>query len=142
LFLLSFFPCYFFPLPFSRHLSFILFLLFLLDLPFLFLPFFYFSFYSSFPHLHSSSYVIPPPLRPLSMTAVRFPARGEIFLFYTASRPALGPTQSPIQWVQEALSPGVKQLGREADRWPPSSAEVKNVRDIPPLPHTSSWHNA
>jgi hypothetical protein len=31
-----------------------------------------------------------------------------IFLFTTASRTALGPTQPPIQWVPEALSPGVK----------------------------------
>jgi hypothetical protein len=32
--------------------------------------------------------------------------------------PVLGPTQSPIQWVQGALSLGVKRPGREAD--PPS----------------------
>jgi hypothetical protein len=31
-----------------------------------------------------------------------------IFLFTTASRPALEPIQLPIQWVQEALSLGVK----------------------------------
>jgi hypothetical protein len=37
------------------------------------------------------------------------------FLFSTSSRPTLGPTQPPIQWVSEALSPGLKQLGREAD---------------------------
>jgi len=41
------------------------------------------------------------------------------------SRPALGPTQPPIQWILQALSLGVKQLGREADLSPPSSAEVK-----------------
>jgi hypothetical protein len=28
-----------------------------------------------------------------------------IFLFSTASRPTLGPTQPPIQWVTRALSP-------------------------------------
>jgi hypothetical protein len=28
--------------------------------------------------------------------------RGKIFLFSTASRPALGPTQPPIQWVPPA----------------------------------------
>jgi hypothetical protein len=28
-----------------------------------------------------------------------------IFLFTTASRPALGPTQPPLQWVPVALSP-------------------------------------
>jgi hypothetical protein len=48
-----------------------------------------------------------------------------IFLFTTASRTALGPTQSPIQWVLGALSLGVKRLGSEADHSPPSSAEVK-----------------
>jgi hypothetical protein len=48
-----------------------------------------------------------------------------IFLFTTASRTALGPTQPPIQWVPGALSLGVKWPGREADHSPPSSAEVK-----------------
>jgi hypothetical protein len=47
------------------------------------------------------------------------------FLFTTASRTALGPTQPPIQWVPGALSLGVKRLGREADHSPRSSAEVK-----------------
>jgi hypothetical protein len=48
-----------------------------------------------------------------------------IFLFTTASRPALRPTQSPIQWVPGALSLGVKRPRREADHSPPSNAEVK-----------------
>jgi hypothetical protein len=48
-----------------------------------------------------------------------------IFLFTTASRTALGPTQPPIEWVAGALSLGVEQLGREADHSPPSNAEVK-----------------
>jgi hypothetical protein len=47
-----------------------------------------------------------------------------IFLFTTASRTALGPTQPPIQWVPEALSLGVKRPGHEADHSPPSRAEV------------------
>jgi hypothetical protein len=38
-----------------------------------------------------------------------------IFLFTTASRTALGPTQPPIQWVPGSLSLGVKRPGREAD---------------------------
>jgi hypothetical protein len=50
-----------------------------------------------------------------------------IFLLTTASRPALGPTQPPVQWVQEALSLGVKRPGHEADHIPSSSAEVKNT---------------
>jgi hypothetical protein len=48
-----------------------------------------------------------------------------IFLFTTASRTALGPTQPPIQWVPAALSLRVKRLGREGDHSSPSSAEVK-----------------
>jgi hypothetical protein len=34
--------------------------------------------------------------------------RQRIFLLAPASRPALGPTQPPIQWVPGVLSPGVK----------------------------------
>jgi hypothetical protein len=48
-----------------------------------------------------------------------------IFLFTTASRTALWPTQPPIQWVPGDLYLGVKRLGREADHSPPSSAVVK-----------------
>jgi len=61
-------------------------------------------------------------------TGVRLSAEAGIiyyllfFLFATASSPALGPTQPPIQ-----LAPGVKRPGREADHSPPSSAEVKNT---------------
>jgi hypothetical protein len=57
-----------------------------------------------------------------------------IFLFPTAFRPALRPTQSPIQWVSGALSLGVKQPGREADHSPPSSPAVKNVRSYTSTP--------
>jgi hypothetical protein len=49
-----------------------------------------------------------------------------LYLYFTAvSRPALGPTQPPMQWVQGTLSLGVKRPGREADHSPPSSADVK-----------------
>jgi hypothetical protein len=48
-----------------------------------------------------------------------------IFLFTTAFRTALGPTQPPIQWIPGAFSLGVKRPGREADHSPPSSAEIK-----------------
>jgi hypothetical protein len=37
---------------------------------------------------------------------------------------------------------GVKRLGREADRSTTSSAEVKNVEAVSPLPYTSSWRAA
>jgi hypothetical protein len=57
-----------------------------------------------------------------------------IFLFTTASRPALEPTQPPIQWVLGALSLGVKRPGREADHSPPSTVEVENAwSSIPSL---------
>jgi hypothetical protein len=71
---------------------------------------------------------------------VRFPA-GADFLFSVASLPALGPTQPLIQWVPREISTRVKRWGREADHSTPSSAEVKNVGAIPPLPHMSSWHS-
>jgi hypothetical protein len=73
---------------------------------------------------------------------VPFPAGLGIFLFTTASRTALGPTQPPIQWVPGALSLGVKRPGRKADHSPPSSAEVKYAWSLPPLPNTSSWRGA
>jgi hypothetical protein len=46
----------------------------------------------------------------------------------SVSRPALGPTQPPVQWVPGVLSPGViARPGRDADHSPPSSAEVENM---------------
>jgi hypothetical protein len=60
--------------------------------------------------------------------------QSNIFLFSTASGPTLGPTQTHIKWVQGAILLEVKQVGREADHSPPSSAEVKNGGAIPPLP--------
>jgi hypothetical protein len=57
-------------------------------------------------------------------TGVQFPARVNmgLFLFSTASRQSMGPTQPLIQWVQEA-----KQPGREADHSLPCSVQVKNA---------------
>jgi hypothetical protein len=56
------------------------------------------------------------------------PGRERIFLFDTASRPALRTTQPPIQWVPGALSLGVMRSEREADHLRPSSAEVNAWR--------------
>jgi hypothetical protein len=67
---------------------------------------------------------------------IRVPVESRI---YSTSRPVLGPTQPPFQWVPKALSPGVKRPGCEADRSSPTSAEVKNGGAIHPLFHTSSW---
>jgi hypothetical protein len=53
---------------------------------------------------------------------VKSPGAGKNFHFSMSSKPALGPTQPPIQWV-----PGVKRPGREADHSPPTSAEVKKT---------------
>jgi hypothetical protein len=58
------------------------------------------------------------------------------------SRPALGPTQHPIRWVSGALSSRIKLPRREADHLSPSSTDVKNDGDTPPLPHISSWPSA
>jgi hypothetical protein len=55
------------------------------------------------------------------------PSRVKNFLFSKSSRPALGSTQSPMQWVPGALSPRVKRPGREADHSPQARGEVKNV---------------
>jgi hypothetical protein len=44
--------------------------------------------------------------------------------FQHPSRPALGPTQLPVQWVL-GHSLGEKRPGRGVDHPPPSSAEVK-----------------
>jgi hypothetical protein len=63
------------------------------------------------------------------------PDRGQIFLFSTASKPAIGPTQPPTQYAAGDPSPEIKRPGREAEHPPQSSVEVKNGGAIPPLPH-------
>jgi hypothetical protein len=55
--------------------------------------------------------------------------------YCTASRPALGFTQPPLQLILGAPC-RVKQVGCIK---PPSNAEVKNGGAICPLPYTSSW---
>jgi hypothetical protein len=55
------------------------------------------------------------------------PGRVKNFLFSKSSRPALGYTQPPNQWIPGALSPTVKRPGREADHSSPASAEVKKM---------------
>jgi hypothetical protein len=48
-------------------------------------------------------------------------------IHFSAPITALGSTQPPIQQVPGALSPGAKRPGREVDRSPPASAEVKKM---------------
>jgi hypothetical protein len=50
--------------------------------------------------------------------------------FNAVSRPVLGPTQPPIQWVPGDLSLAVKRLEREADHPPPSNAKVKECMEL------------
>jgi hypothetical protein len=54
------------------------------------------------------------------------------FHFFIAIRPAHGPSQPPIRYVRNTLSPDVKQRGVKFTT-PPTNAEVKNGRSIPPL---------
>jgi hypothetical protein len=57
------------------------------------------------------------------------PGRGNEIFFSSPPRAewTRGPAQPPVQWVPKAISPGVKRPGSEADRLPPSTAEVKNT---------------
>jgi hypothetical protein len=64
-----------------------------------------------------------------------------IFLFTTASRPALGSTQPTIQWIG-GYFPGIRRPGRETDNSPPSKSKIILHRSSPSLPHTSSWCGA
>jgi hypothetical protein len=48
-----------------------------------------------------------------------------MFLFTTASRTAVGPTQPPIQRVPGVVFLGAYRPRREAEHSPPSNAEVK-----------------
>jgi hypothetical protein len=49
------------------------------------------------------------------------------FLFATASRPTVGPTQPAIQWIPGALTSWVKRPKREADHQYPYNSEVENA---------------
>jgi hypothetical protein len=57
------------------------------------------------------------------------PVRVKILLSSTESTPAV----EPIKWVAEALFLGGNAAGREAGHSPPTSAEIKSGRVIPPL---------
>jgi hypothetical protein len=79
----------------------------------------------------------PPWLDQSNYTSI--PDRSKNFFSYTAPRQVVGPAPLPIQWVQVALSLRLRRAGREADRSPSSSVELKNDGAVPPLPYMSSW---
>jgi len=82
--------------------------------------------------LHDASY----NRRNLMVSGSILCSGGDFLLFTTASRPLLGPTQPPVEWI-----PGVKRLGHEADHSHPVPTSVMR-RAMPPLPHTYSWRGA
>jgi hypothetical protein len=67
---------------------------------------------------------------------VLFPAGVRNLLFSVTSRPALGPTQPPMEWVSRALPRWVKRPGHETEDLP-RSIEVNNGGAIFRFPHTS-----
>jgi hypothetical protein len=79
----------------------------------------------------SSMELLVPVVQATGWTAegigVLFPAGARYFLYSTASRPSLGPTQPPIQSVSRAVPPGVKRSRREAYHSPSNIAKVKNT---------------
>jgi hypothetical protein len=68
---------------------------------------------------------------------VRVPVGARFFLLSTSSRPILGPTKPPIQWVTGAISPGGKNLTTRLQLLPRSRIRGS----VQPLPHTSSWRS-
>jgi hypothetical protein len=54
--------------------------------------------------------------------------RGKRYFSPLQYKSVLGPTQLPIQWVKEALSPGVYRPRRDTDHSTLSVAKVKNKR--------------
>jgi hypothetical protein len=76
-------------------------------------------------------------------TGICFPLEAGDFSFLLHSV-QIDPEAHPAsyQMVTGDFSPGHEPPGHEADRSPPSSAEVKNGGAIPPPLHTSSWNGA
>jgi hypothetical protein len=56
--------------------------------------------------------------------------RQRTFSLTSVSRPALRPTQPPIQLVSGSCPGGKPRSGRDADHSHPSSAEVKNEQEL------------
>jgi hypothetical protein len=70
------------------------------------------------------------------------PGRGKRFLSSLQRPDRLWGPPSLLSNGYRRLSPGIKRPRREADRSPPSSAQVKNGEAVSPLLHTSSRRGA
>jgi hypothetical protein len=68
--------------------------------------------------------------------------QGQDFPLLHSDQASCGTHQASYPMVSGTDYMGVKPQEREAYYSPPSSAEVKNAGDIPPLPHASSWSGA
>jgi hypothetical protein len=73
---------------------------------------------------HTTRFYYPGPH---CIYGVPSPGRVKNFVFSTSSRPALGATQPPIQWVPCALSPRERRPGCGADHSPLTSVDVKKM---------------
>jgi hypothetical protein len=71
---------------------------------------------------------------------IQFLVGTDILVFSNISRQALGPTQSPIKLVPEALSPGVSGRSMTQTTYLYLLPRLKTCEPIHPLTHTSSWH--
>jgi hypothetical protein len=75
----------------------------------------------------------------MCVSAIQSSSPGMVNNFHSSvsSRPSLGLTQSPIQWVPSNGSlPGVKQQGREADRSPITVPRLRTREFINKLPRS------
>jgi hypothetical protein len=61
----------------------------------------------------------------MGWNGVQFQAQARILLFATTSTTALDPTQPPMQWVLQAISPGIRWLAH--DHSPLYHSKAKNV---------------
>jgi len=65
---------------------------------------------------------------------VLIPDQARTLFFATTSRPELGPTKSPTQWILRRLPPGVKQPERAIKKQTHISPSLRILEAIPTLP--------